>query len=151
MSQTSSASNPLKRVAEGDFELGGIAAPIGEQISGSMNPRPCHGRLLTGRLSGSHDAVWASRDPPASDQKRHDWSAHQKIESNTPKPATIVKGTLVTQNNTSYKPAKAEEDCPLETEPPESQEAEPKMLLQSETRPISHEQLVGEVKGTVKL
>ena len=38
-------------------------------------------------------------------------------------------------------------DTPPEDEPPEGSEAEPEMLLQPDTRPISHEQLVVEVKG----
>ncbi len=38
-------------------------------------------------------------------------------------------------------------DSPPGDEPPEGSEAEPEMLLQPDTRPISHEQLVAEVKG----
>ena len=38
-------------------------------------------------------------------------------------------------------------DSPPVDEPPEGSEAEPEMLLQPDTRPISHEQLVVEVKG----
>ena len=38
-------------------------------------------------------------------------------------------------------------DSPLGDEPPEGSEVEPEMLLQPDTRPISHEQLVVEVKG----
>ena len=39
------------------------------------------------------------------------------------------------------------DDSPPVDEPPEGLEAEPEMLLQPDTRPISHEQLVVEVKG----
>ena len=38
-------------------------------------------------------------------------------------------------------------DSPSEDKPPEGSEVEPEMLLQSDTGPISHEQLVVEVKG----
>ena len=43
--------------------------------------------------------------------------------------------------------ARSGDDSPPVDEPPEGLEADPEMLLQPDTRPISHEQLVVEVKG----
>lgn len=214
-----SANNPLKRVAEGEFDLGGAEQPIGGQQLGSMNTRPCHGKHTSGRLSGSHNLGLNRRDPPVGDQEyvrtipdrnqrlwvpeidatgkgirrtedhvaadqgppfqplkdqptlrrselvqRQDWSAHQKFEYDTPRPPKLVHSSpLMHQTNTSYNdkgrpPRRSEEDrnsqkedSPPQDQPPEGQEAEPEMLLQPETRPVSHEQLVWEVKGTISL
>ena len=99
------------------------------------------------RLNPSKDHGSKPRKPGLLQRnKRQALKTHQEQPMPNEPNSTSLEG--------SQKPIKLGTDKPLsggdtppEDEPPEGSEAEPEMLLQPDTRPISHEQLVVEVKG----
>lgn len=73
-------------------------------------------------------------------------SPQEQVMSTEPK-VTQFDSSRKTKILTKNEPPPSDGDSPPGEEPPEGLEADPEMLLQPDTRPISHEQLVVEVKG----
>ena len=100
----------------------------------SKDPRsPEHGLILNENKSQSHAKT--SHDPPAVQQALAGSDTQEKQELRPEEDEETHSGE-----------SSPKEDL-MEDDHPESPDSDPEMLLQPETRPISHEQLVVEVKG----
>ena len=119
--------------------------------SGKAFPRDRHQSLANNpsrRLNPIKDHASKARKPSLLQRNRRPQALKTRQEqsmSNDPSP-TVLEGS-----QKPLRPGREEAltggDSPPPDEPPEGSEAEPEMLLQPDTRPISHEQLVVEVKG----
>ena len=100
------------------------------------------------RLNPAKDHGPKSRKPNLLQRNRRPHVLRRRQEQATSnEPGTSSKEESYQAQGLGTEQARSGDDSPPVDEPPEGLEAEPEMLLQPDTRPISHEQLVVEVKG----
>ena len=111
---------------------------------------PSHGNRLSNRPSRRPHAPREPRSKPMKPEVVDEWPnvADPREQAMSREPSVTQfdspRRTRILEKTES---PPSDGDSPPGDEPPEDSEAEPEMLLQPDTRPISHEQLVVEVKG----
>lgn len=144
-------SNKRDQTSDMDYRRGthGATTPLWDPNTGKAFQRNRHLSLAhnpSRRLNPSKDHGSKSRKPGMLQRniRPQALKPREQSMSNEPNPTDLEESQRPTRGTER---GLSGDDSPPGEEPLEGLEAEPEMLLQPDTRPISHEQLVVEVKG----